>query len=342
MGAILGTEKTCAYWVLSRMELIRGIHNLKPEHQGSVATIGNFDGVHKGHQAIIRQVIEQARARNLPSVVIIFEPQPLEYFSGLTNNNNAQESPAKVNKSPARLMRFREKYLRIKELGIDRVLCLSFNQKFRQLSATEFVEKVLLTGLGIEFLVVGDDFKFGNDRSGNFDYLQKAGLSNGFEVVDTGTITIDDERVSSSRIRKVLEKSEFQRAEKLLGIPYSISGKVVHGKELGRKIGTPTANIALHRQTSPLRGVYIVSWDDAKGCHYNGVANIGTRPTVDGDGELLEVHLFECDEDLYRRYAKVTFLEKIRDEEKFENIDVLKERIDQDKSFAKKYFEKLK
>jgi len=324
------------------MELIRGIHNLKPEHQGSVATIGNFDGVHKGHQAIIRQVIEQARARNLPSVVIIFEPQPLEYFSGLTSNNMAQKSPTKVNKSPARLMRFREKYLRIKELGIDRILCLSFNQKFRQLSATEFVEKVLLAGLGIEFLVVGDDFKFGNDRSGNFDYLQKAGASNGFEVVDTGTITIDGERVSSSRIRKVLEKSEFQRAEKLLGIPYSISGKVVHGKTLGRKIGTPTANITLHRQTSPLRGVYIVTWKDVEGCQYNGVANIGTRPTVDGDGELLEVHLFECDENLYRRYAKVTFLEKIRDEEKFENIEVLKQWIDKDKDFARKYFEKLK
>ena len=332
------------------MELIRGIHNLKPEHQNSVATIGNFDGVHKGHQAIIRQVIEQAKARNVPSVVIIFEPQPLEYFSGLANNNDAQEkseeqleeTPVKVNKSPARLMRFREKYLRIKELGIDRVLCLSFNQKFRQLSATAFVEKVLLTGLGIEFLVVGDDFKFGNDRSGNFDYLQKAGLSNGFEVVDTGTITIDEERVSSSKIRKLLEKSEFQKAEKLLGVPYSISGKVVHGKELGRKIGTPTANIALHRQTSPLRGVYIVVWDDAKGCHYNGVANIGTRPTVDGDGELLEVHLFECDELLYGRYAKVTFLKKIRAEEKFANIDVLKERINQDKEIAKKYFEKLK
>lgn len=323
------------------MELIRCIHNFKPEHRGSVATIGNFDGVHIGHQAIIRQVVEQAKARQLPSVVMVFEPQPLEYFSVLTltgDKNDSDNALPALNKSPARLMRFREKFLRLKELGVDRILCLSFNQKFRQLSAAEFVEKVLLAGLGVQYLVVGDDFCFGNDRSGNFDYLQAVGKREGFEVVDTGTITVDGERVSSSRIRKVLENSDFKLAEKLLGQPYSISGKVVHGKALGRAIGTPTANIALHRQKSPLRGVYIVNWADAAGQHYNGVANIGTRPTVNGDGELLEVHLFDCNENLYGRYAKVTFLKKIRDEEKFANIEVLKQWIAKDINYAKTYF----
>lgn len=336
------------------MELIRGIHNFKPEHWGSVVTIGNFDGVHLGHQAIIRRVIEQAKARNLPSVVIIFEPQPMEYFSVLAankgndlnksapENKKNQQKDDKTSKSPARLMRFREKYLCLKELGIDRVLCLSFNQKFRSLSAAEFVEKVLINGLGVEFLVVGDDFRFGNDRSGNFQYLQTAGEREGFEVEDTETITIDGERVSSSRIRKTLEKDNFQLAKKLLGVSYSISGKVVYGKSMGRKIGTPTANIALHRQKSPLHGVYVVSWNDVSGQHYNGVANIGTRPTVDGNGELLEVHLFDCNEDLYGRYAKVTFLEKIRNEEKFANVDILKRKIEEDKAFGQKYFENLK
>lgn len=336
------------------MELIRGIHNFKPEHRGSVVTIGNFDGVHLGHQAIIRRVIEQAKTRNLSSVVIVFEPQPMEYFSVLAaNNGNNPNNSVPENKrqqlkgdntpkSPARLMRFREKYLCLKELGIDRVLCLSFNQKFRSLSASEFVEKVLLQGLGVEFLVVGDDFHFGNDRSGNFQYLQAAGEREGFEVEDTETITIDDERVSSSRIRKTLEKDNFQLAKKLLGVPYSISGKVVYGKSLGRKIGTPTANIALHRQKSPLHGVYVISWEDTSGRQYNGVANIGTRPTVDGDGELLEVHLFNCGEDLYGRYAKVTFLEKIRNEEKFESVDILKQKIEEDKAFGQQYFKNLK
>lgn len=335
------------------MELIRGIHNLRPEHRGSVATIGNFDGVHLGHQAIIRRVIEQAKLRHLASVVIVFEPQPLEYFSILVNesaedissgnkglqNGSAQANTASVNKSPARLMRFREKYLRLQELGVDRVLCLSFNQKFRQLSAAEFVEKVLLKGLGIQYLVVGDDFRFGHDRSGNFDYLQAVGEREGFAVVDTGTITVDGDRVSSSRIRKVLEGSDFKLAEKLLGQAYSISGKVVHGKALGRSLGTPTANIALHRQISPLRGVYVVNWDDAEGKHYSGVANIGTRPTMNGEGELLEVHLFDCNENLYGRYAKVTFLKKIRNEEKFESVEVLKQWIAKDISYAKTYFQ---
>lgn len=324
-----------------KMELIRCIHNLKPEHRGSVATIGNFDGVHIGHQAIIRRVVEQAKARQLPSVVMVFEPQPMEYFSVHAPGHDKKASDGELpapSKSPARLMRFREKFLRLQEFGVDRILCLSFNQKFRQLSAAEFVEKVLIAGLDVQYLVVGDDFCFGNDRSGNFDYLQAVGKRKGFAVVDTGTISIDGERVSSSRIRKVLENSDFKLAEKLLGQPYSISGKVVHGKALGRAIGTPTANIALHRQKSPLRGVYIVTWDDAAGKHYNGVANIGTRPTVNGDGELLEVHLFDCNEDLYGRYAKVTFLQKLRDEEKFANIEELKQWIAKDISQAKSYF----
>ena len=210
-------------------QLIRGLHNLRPWHRGCVATIGSFDGVHLGHQAILQQLLAAARAQQLPAVVILFEPQPHEFFAG--------------EQAPARLMRLREKLQSLKQAGVERVLCLHFNEYLRSLSAEDFVQQILVQGLGIRHLVVGDDFRFGCDRRGDFALLQQLGNQAGFSVADTGTLQVDGERVSSTRIRQLLEQGYFARAEALLGKPYEISGRVVYGKQLGRQLGVPTANV---------------------------------------------------------------------------------------------------
>jgi len=314
-------------------ELIRGLHNLRPRHHGCVATIGSFDGVHLGHRAIIAQLRQRARERNLPSVVIIFEPQPHEYFSG--------------EKAPARLMRFKEKVLALFEAGADRVLCLQFNETLRSLSAEAFIQRILVDGLGIEHLVVGDDFRFGCDRSGGYRLLQQVGAESGFTVEDTATVEIDGERVSSTRIRAALEAADFALAATLLGKAYCITGRVAPGRALGRQLGAPTANVRLHRYRSPLVGVYTVRTSTTDGSDMapgrrviDGVANVGFRPTVEGEGAqpLLEVNLFDFSGDLYGRELAVEFCHKLRDEEKFDSLDILKARIAQDIEDAKAWF----
>lgn len=314
-------------------ELIRGLHNLRPHHRDCVATIGSFDGVHLGHQAIMAQLKQRAAEHRVPSVAIIFEPQPHEFFSG--------------EKAPARLMRFKEKVLSLFEAGVDRVLCLQFNERLRSLSAANFVRQVLVDGLGIRHLVVGDDFRFGCDRSGDYKLLQKIGAEAGFTVEDTATVEIDGERVSSTRIRAALEAGDFQLAEALLGKPYRITGRVAPGRALGRQLGAPTANVRLHRYRSPLVGVYTVRTRATDGSDMapgrqviDGVANVGFRPTVEGEGAqpLLEVNLFDFDGDLYGRELAVEFCHKLRDEEKFDSLEILKARIAQDIEDAKAWF----
>ncbi|WP_346838835.1 bifunctional riboflavin kinase/FAD synthetase [Microbulbifer sp. SAOS-129_SWC] len=316
-----------------RRELIRGLHNLRPRHRGCVATIGSFDGVHLGHQAIVAQLRQRARERNLPAVAIIFEPQPHEYFSG--------------EKAPARLMRFKEKVLALFAAGIDRVLCLQFNETLRSLDAEAFIQRILVDGLGIEHLVVGDDFRFGCDRSGDYRSLQRIGAEAGFTVEDTATVEIDGERVSSTRIRAALEAGNFALAETLLGKPYRITGRVAPGRALGRQLGAPTANVRLHRYRSPLVGVYTVRTSATDGSELapgrkviDGVANVGFRPTVEGAGAqpLLEVNLFDFSGDLYGRELAVEFCHKLRDEEKFDSLEILKARIAQDIEDARAWF----
>lgn len=219
---------------LSSKEFIRGLHNLRPRHRGSVATIGSFDGVHLGHQAILRQVTGKARELGLPSVAMVFEPQPHEYFAG--------------DKAPARLMRLRDKMRALFAAGIDRVLCLQFNPSLRSLSAQAFIQRVLVEGIGVKYLVVGDDFRFGCDRSGDYQALKRAGQQFGFEVTDTHTYEIGGERVSSTRIRQALEQSQFELAAQLLGKPYVITGHVIYGQQLGRQLGVPTANVQLRHR----------------------------------------------------------------------------------------------
>lgn len=308
---------------LPHQHFTRGLHNLRPV-AGSVVTIGSFDGVHRGHQAILRQVTGKAKALGLPSAVIVFEPQPHEYFSG--------------EKAPARLMRLREKALALFAAGIDHVVCLQFNASLRQLSAAEFIKQVLVDGLGVKYLVIGDDFRFGCDRSGDYQALQAAGKQYGFEVTDTHTFEIDGERVSSTRVRAELEKANFAKAKELLGKPYVISGRVGFGQQLGRTLGVPTANVQLRRYRSPLNGVFAVKACVGEQC-WQGVANVGVRPTVGGATKpILEVHLFDFAGDLYGKNMVVEFVHKLREEQKFDSIDLLKAQIYRDIDDAKAYF----
>lgn len=298
------------------MEVVRGLINIKERHLGGVITIGNFDGVHLGHQKILSEVVRNARALSTHSMLICFEPQPRELF-------DRQEAPA-------RLTRFREKVELLSEHGIDVVLCIKFNELTRSMSAERFLE-VIAVDLAIKSIFIGDDFRFGQDRSGNFEKMVAAGNQYGFEVHDMNTIVLDDTRISSTFIRERLAEGDFELATKLMGHPYSIIGKVIYGNQVGRTIGVPTANIQLQRYVAPIAGVFACRMEvGAKS--YNGVANIGVRPTVDDNmlKPILEVHLFDFDGDIYGETAKVTFLHKIREEKKFPDLDALSEAITAD------------
>lgn len=305
------------------MEIIRGLHNLKSRHHGCVATIGNFDGVHLGHQYVLGELADKGAAMALPTTIITFEPQPQEYFMR--------------DKAPGRLTRFREKIRAILRLAVDRVFIMSFNTKLANLAADDFIVQVLVDGLGIKHLVVGDDFRFGKGRAGDFDSLKKAGMKYGFEVESMRVFNIDKLRVSSTRIRQALTVGDLNLAKKLLGRPYRMCGRVAHGHQRGRDIGFPTANIHLHRKVTPLTGIFVVEMFGIKGEPVSGVANLGTRPTVHGVRTILEVHLFDFHADIYGEYVSVDFLYKLRDEERFDSFDLLKKQIELDVIAAKKY-----
>jgi riboflavin kinase/FMN adenylyltransferase len=313
----------------SNKRLIRGLHSLRPEHRGNVVTIGSFDGVHQGHQAILTQVKAEAARLNLPSVVMIFEPQPREFFL---------KQQGIVDEAPARLTRLREKVEALFEQGIDRVFCVPFNKALRSLTAQQFVQQILVDGLGVKSLVIGDDFHFGCDRSGDYSLLKKAGLEFGFAVTDTCTLTRDGERVSSTRIRAELEANHFDKAATLLGKPYAITGRVVHGLQLGRTLGVPTANVRLKRYRAPISGVFAVQ-AIVGGERINGVANVGVRPTLgDRIRPVLEVHLLDWSGDIYRQQIAVEFKHKIREEKKFDSLDELKSNIENDIAVARAFF----
>ncbi|RWU13067.1 bifunctional riboflavin kinase/FAD synthetase [Pseudidiomarina gelatinasegens] len=303
------------------MQLIRGIHNIRPKHRGCVLTIGNFDGVHLGHQAVLAQVKAQALARGVPATVMTFEPQPQELFQ--------------PDKAPARLTNFREKHLALRAQGIDRHVVIEFNRKFANLPAREFIEKVLVEQLGVQFLVVGDDFRFGHGREGDFAMLQQAGAELGFDVVDTHSYRQQQQRVSSTAIRQALTAGDFTQAAAMLGRPYAFEGRVVHGEKKGRTIGFPTANIQLKRLHSPLQGVFAVTVETADGNKHAGVANVGRRPTLNGERMQLEVHIFDYTGDLYGRQLKVIPTQFIRGEQKFADFAQLKQQIEADAEKAK-------
>jgi len=304
--------------------IIRGLHNLSSQPEGCVATIGNFDGIHLGHQAVLSQLAMKGDTLGLPAIVITFEPQPNEFFA--------------PDKAPARLCRFREKVEALRSYSIQQLCVLRFNKKLASMSAQTFIEQLLVQGLNVRYLVVGDDFKFGKDRQGDFALLQQAGKQYGFQVVNMHTFAIEQKRVSSTRIRKALAAGDLILAEKLLGRPFRMSGRVAHGDKRGRTMGFPTANIHLHRHKVPLSGVYAVQLFGIEGEPIQGVANVGVRPTVGSEKALLEVHLFDFNQDIYGEHVQVHFLHKLRDEAKFEGLDALIKQIHLDCQEAKDYF----
>ncbi len=292
---------------------------------GCVATIGAFDGVHVGHQRILQRVLAEAEQRGLPSVVVSFEPTPREFF--------ARSEP------PARLTRFREKFDELRALGIDWFFCPPFDAVMESLAPDEFIDRLLIDTLQVRHLVVGDDFVFGRKRSGTVADLQRAGTMTGFSVEQVGTVLENFDRVSSTAIRRALTDGDLDVARTLLGRHYSMTGRVVDGRKLGKKLGFPTANVSLNRRASPIAGIFAVRVDglsDSAGpARLNGVASVGTRPTIDGIEPLLEVHIFDFDRDIYGEYIRVEFIRKLRDEVKFPDLDALTEQMHLDAAQAR-------
>jgi riboflavin kinase/FMN adenylyltransferase len=306
------------------MKLIRGLYNLKQPLPASAVTIGNFDGVHRGHQLVISQLKRVAQQASLPTVVIIFEPQPIEYFA--------------PERAPKRLARFREKIAYLKAQQIDYLLCLHFDARLAEQSAEDFVQKILLNSLNTRHLVIGDDFHFGKNRQGNFEFLQQNSARFGFTVDETETLMEDGERVSSTRIRDCIEQGDFEKAAQLLGRPYSLSGRIAHGQKLGRQLGYPTINIKMGDKTLIVKGIFAVRVKGIDNRVLEGVASIGTRPTVAGVDTILEVYILDFDRDVYGYSVEVEFLHKLRDEQKFDSLEELTVHIGRDTENAIAYF----
>ena len=307
------------------MQLIRGAHNLRDRHRGCVATIGNFDGVHRGHRAVLKQLDAHAERMKLPATVITFEPTPQEFFT--------------PEQAPARLCRLREKLAEFKRLDVNQVLCLRFDALLAEQEPELFVQQILVDGLDVRYLVVGDDFRFGKMRRGDFAMLESAGAQQGFPVENTLTFYDDGKRVSSTRIREALETGDLDTAQRLLGRHYSIHGRVAPGDQRGRTIGFPTANIRLHRRQTPLSGVFAVTVNCIESHALPAVANLGIRPTVGGYAEpVLEVHIFDFHRDIYGAHVEVEFFSKLREEKKFDSFSALKEQIKLDALAARDCF----
>ena len=288
-------------------------------------TIGNFDGVHRGHRAMLKRLVEKSRELQLPCSVLTFEPHPREFFSPLA--------------APARLSRLREKLELLAEAGIHRTHVLRFGARLAALAADRFVEEVLLRGLGVRWLLVGRDFRFGARRVGDFAALQATAAGGRFEVEAMGDVVEAGQRISSSSVRAALAAGDLAGAARLLGRGYSMSGRVAHGEKLGRTLGFPTANIVLRRRP-PVAGIFAVTAElEETRAVLRGVASVGRRPTVKEDAlPLLEVHLFDWSGDLYGRHLRVEFLHKLRDEEKYDGLDALRAAIARDAQQARDYF----
>ena len=291
------------------MELVRGLQGLKARHRGSVASIGNFDGMHRGHQAVLKDLAAKARSLGLPAAVVLFEPMPQEYFT--------------PQQAPARLTRFGEKWPLLAAAGIERVLCLRFGPELAEMPPEEFIDRVLVRGLGVRHLSLGDDFRFGRERRGDFALLQETGLDQGFEVTHAPTLRLADERVSSSRIRELLAEGDMAGAAALLGRPYALSGRVMYGAKLGRKLGFPTANLALKRRVAPVSGIFAARVYGAGDRPRDAAAYVGRRPAAGGVEVVLEAHLPGFDGTLYGRRISVELLYRLREDRHFDSLDAL-------------------
>lgn len=308
-----------------QMKIIRGLHNLRSDHRGCVLTIGNFDGVHLGHHAILDQLAEIGARERLSTALMTFEPQPREFFAG--------------DGAPPRLTRFKEKMLALGNSSLEQVLVLRFDEQFSRVPASRFIRHYLVASVGIRHLLVGDDFRFGHGAEGNFDLLHDASEHYGFRLSRRETCSVAGGRVSSSWVRDALENGELEVAAELLGRPYSMLGRVACGRRLGRSLGFPTANLPLKRRVSPVRGVFAVRVRGAGSAPADGMANVGTRPTVDGTAWVLEVHLFDFDQDLYGKELSVDFVAKLRDERRFDSVEALTRQLKSDAAEARALLE---
>jgi riboflavin kinase/FMN adenylyltransferase len=309
------------------MKLVRGLHNLTKADSGCVLTVGNYDGVHLGHQQIIRAVIERAAELRCASTVLVFEPSSKEFID-----------PAGA---PPRLTRWREKFLALAAQGVDRLVTLRFDDSMRAMSPQCFVDELIVGALSARHVVVGDDFRYGTKAQGTIHSLRAAGESHGFGVERVDAFVVDGVRVSSTAVRERLEDGDCSGAARLLGRRYRMMGRVVYGKALGRTLGFPTANLRLMRRKSPLWGILAVRVYGIESVPLDGVASLGTRPTVHGIEPLLEVHVFDFDGDLYGRTIEVEFIAKLRDEVKFDSLDALTVQMKIDAAQARELLSKV-
>ena len=305
------------------MRLVRHLSDLPFEQlrTGSVVTIGAYDGLHLGHEQLLASVRAASSERELPSVVMSFEPTPKEFF--------ATDSP------PARLMRFREKFEVLAEHGIDYFYCPRFDARMRDISADDFIRRILIHGLGARHIVVGDDFRFARKREGNIEQLRSASRALEYEVEQVPSIVVDDIRVSSTAIREALSSGDLQRATVLLGRPYRMSGNVIMGEKVGRTLGFPTANVDLRRRQSAVMGIFAVRVSGLVDGPLDAVASVGTRPTFDGTKPLLEVHIFDFDADIYGEYIHVDFVSRLRSEIKYDEVGELVAQMHRDTDNAR-------
>lgn len=313
--------------MLAANSTMRITHGLTPvTTQPCAVTIGNFDGVHLGHRTMLQRLVDVARQRGLVPCAVTFEPHPREFFA--------------PDKAPARLSSLREKLQMLRDCGIEHVHICAFNHAFSQLAATDFIDQILLDGLHAQYILIGDDFRFGAKRAGDFALLQNHGAQHGMAVAAMDSVTLDSLRISSTAVRTALADGDLALAARLLGRPYSISGRVAHGDKLGRDIGYPTANIAIKHNCPPLTGIYVVQVRGLADTPLPGVASLGVRPTVKQAAKpVLEVHLFDFDRNIYGEHLCVDFLHKLRDEQKYDDLPTLVAQIDRDAAQAKQYFE---
>ncbi len=306
------------------MRLVRHVVDLPHDDlaDGSVVTIGAFDGIHLGHRPLLRRVVDVARDSGRPAVAMSFEPTPKEFFSG--------DNP------PARLMRFREKYEALAKRKIDIFFCPRFEEAIRDIAAADFIRRILIHGLNTRHLVVGDDFRFARRREGTVEDLLRVGPALDLSVEQVPSILVGDTRVSSTAIRDALADHDLQRATALLGRPYRMSGRIVRGRQIGRELGYATANVDLRRRQSAVMGIYAVRVHGLAEGPLDGVASVGKRPTFDLTKPLLEVHLFDFDRDIYGEYIHVDFIAHVRDEEKFDSVEelVAQMQVDEDNARA--------
>jgi riboflavin kinase/FMN adenylyltransferase len=309
------------------MELVRGLHNISRRHQGCVLTVGNYDGVHLGHQKMIDVLKARAAELRSTATVLVFEPSSKEFID--------------PEGAPPRLTRWREKFLALAAQGVDRLVTLRFDEYMRAMTHECFVDELIVEGLGTRHMVVGNDFRYGCNAGGTIDSLRAAGEARGFGVEQIAPFVFDGVRVSSTAVRERLGSSDFAGAERLLGRPYRMLGRVVQGRQLGRTLGFPTANLRLMRRKPPIQGVMAVRVFGIEPKALPAVASLGTRPTVDGTGMLLEVHVFDFAGDLYGREIEVEFVAKLRDEVKFESLDALTQQMKNDAAQAREVLSKV-